>query len=97
MQGNRFVSRLSDRPFFHLALIGVAVASLTLAGCGRKGPLDPPPGASMAGSPQDQAQVVSPGVDQTAPIAGQPRDTTAFDPQVPRGPAKRIFLDGLLN
>lgn len=91
------MSRLSDRPFFHLALIGVAVASLTLAGCGRKGPLDPPPGASVASSPQDQAQAAAPAVDQAAPIAGQPRDGSADGQQVPRGPAKRIFLDGLLN
>ena len=41
--------RHSDRPFLRLALIGALVASLGLAACGRKGPLDPPPGASLAG------------------------------------------------
>ena len=39
--------RFSDRPFFRLALLGALGLTLTLtlalAGCGRKGPLDPPP------------------------------------------------------
>ena len=41
--------------FGRLALIGVLAAALGLAGCGRKGPLDPPPGASLAGEPQPNA------------------------------------------
>jgi predicted small lipoprotein YifL len=41
--------RHSDRPFLRLALIGALAASLGLAACGRKGPLDPPPAASLAG------------------------------------------------
>ena len=43
------MSRIFDRPFNYLALIGAVVAVLALAGCGRKGPLDPPPAASVAG------------------------------------------------
>ena len=35
--------RFSDRPFFRLALLGALGLTLALAGCGRKGPLDPPP------------------------------------------------------
>ena len=35
-----------------LALAGALVAALGLAACGRKGPLDPPPGASLEGEPQ---------------------------------------------
>jgi len=45
------LNRFRDRPFVVLGLIGVFVAALTLAGCGRKGPLDPPPAASVAGEP----------------------------------------------
>jgi predicted small lipoprotein YifL len=41
--------RHSDRPFLRLALIGALAASFGLAACGRKGPLDPPPAASLAG------------------------------------------------
>ena len=36
-------------PLLRLAAIGVLVAALGLASCGRKGPLDPPPGASLDG------------------------------------------------
>jgi len=39
--------RFSDRPFFRLVLLGALGLTLALAGCGRKGPLDPPP-ASLA-------------------------------------------------
>jgi predicted small lipoprotein YifL len=38
-----------DRTFYRLALIGALTASLGLAACGRKGPLDLPPGSSLAG------------------------------------------------
>ena len=40
---------ICHRPLLRLALIGALAASLGLAACGRKGPLDPPPGASLAG------------------------------------------------
>ena len=43
------MSRIAARPLVSLALIGAFVAALTLAGCGRKGPLDPPPAASVTG------------------------------------------------
>jgi predicted small lipoprotein YifL len=39
-------------------VICVFVAALTLAGCGRKGPLDPPPAASVAG---EQGAASNPG------------------------------------
>ena len=37
------------RPFLRIALIGALIASAGLSACGRKGPLDPPPGASYSG------------------------------------------------
>ena len=85
------MNRFCDRPFLRLALIGALVASLGLAACGRKGPLDPPPGGSLAG---DQAQ--------PTPIGGQAKDgyngvNANGQPQAPAGPNKRIFLDDLLN
>jgi predicted small lipoprotein YifL len=43
------LNRFCDRPFVMLGLIGVFIVALALAGCGRKGPLDPPPAASVAG------------------------------------------------
>src|SRR3972149_10996237 len=50
--GARRWSHFFARPFLRLALAGALVASLGLAACGRKGPLDPPPGASLEGVPQ---------------------------------------------
>lgn len=90
------MSLFCDRPFLRLALIGVAVASLTLAGCGRKGPLDPPPGASLASEPQPNAPPVGASDPLVAPI-GQTRENTSRQPQATSGPNKRIFLDNLLN
>ncbi len=89
------MSLFRDRPFLRLALIGVALASLTLAGCGRKGPLDPPPGASMASGPQPAAVPV--GADPLVSPIGQTPDSRPSQPQAPVGPNKRIFLDNLLN
>ena len=43
------MNRFCDRPLVCMGLIGVFIAALALAGCGRKGPLDPPPAASVAG------------------------------------------------
>jgi predicted small lipoprotein YifL len=58
----------SDRLFLRLALIGALAASLGLAACGRKGPLDPPPAASLAGeqpvttgeTPTDDRRILGP-------------------------------------
>lgn len=87
------MSLFRDRPLSRLALIGVALAALTLAGCGRKGPLDPPPGASMASEP-----AAAPEMPTTAdPLIANPGQTREAPRATPSGPNKRIFLDGLLN
>jgi predicted small lipoprotein YifL len=76
-----------------LALVGVTVASLTLAGCGRKGPLDPPPGASMASQPVAEVPAAN---DPLVTPAGQPRENVL--PQAkPSDPNKKFFLDSILN
>jgi predicted small lipoprotein YifL len=87
--GAIFLNRFYDRTLLRLALVGALVASLGLAACGRKGPLDSPPGGSLAG-------------DQATPIGGQSKDENpGVDangrPQAPKGPNKRIPLDVLLN
>ena len=84
------------RPFLRLALILLAVAALGLAACGRKGPLDAPPGAALAGEPQAN----NPGL--MRPIGGQAKDNNAgIDahgrPLAPEGEKRRIPLDVLLN
>ena len=99
MQGIRLLSRY--RPLLRLALIGALAAALGLAACGRKGPLDAPPGTSLQSEPQ--AAMPGPMSTRTAtPIGGQssggnPGVGPDGQPQAPRGPDKRIPLDALLN
>jgi predicted small lipoprotein YifL len=95
------LNRFRDRPFLRLALIGALAASLGLAACGRKGPLDAPPGTSLQSEPQ--AAMPGPMSTRTAtPIGGEARDGNAgVDSSgraiAPPGPKKRIPLDVLLN
>jgi predicted small lipoprotein YifL len=86
--------RLCDWPFSRLALIGALATSIGLAACGRKGPLDPPPGASLASEPQPAAAPVGASDPLVAPL-GQTKETTA--PRATPTTDKRIFLDNLLN
>lgn len=85
-------------PFIRLATIGMLVAALGLAGCGRKGPLDPPPGASLEGITQPDRSDMS----RSAPIGGETADGYGGvgpdgQPRAPKAPQKRIPLDVLLN
>jgi predicted small lipoprotein YifL len=91
-RGVPILNRFRDRPFLRMALLGLAVASLGLAACGRKGPLDPPPAASVTGEPQAGAPAGSPSP-SISPFGNQAAST----PQTPAAPNKRIFLDNLLN
>jgi predicted small lipoprotein YifL len=87
MQGAAPVSH-SDRPFLRIVLIGALIASVGLTACGRKGPLDPPPGASITG-------------EQPSPTSMDVRDRPVLGPDgkvlVPAGTKKPIPLDVLLN
>jgi hypothetical protein len=76
---------------FRAGMIGVLVAVLLLPGCGKKGPLDPPPGSGL-----QPGAAADPGA---PPARGMPQD---FDeegkPIAPPGPKKaHQFLDWLLN
>ena len=64
-----------------IAAIGALVAALGLAGCGRKGGLDPPPGASASGEAVAQPGAASePGLDGQPMAPGQPpRRRTPID------------------
>jgi predicted small lipoprotein YifL len=95
------LSPFFDRPLLRLALIGALAASLGLAACGRKGPLDPPPGASLEGQPQANVPDLM-GPKRATPIGGQARAGNpgvgaAGQPLAPKGPKKQIPLDVLLN
>ncbi len=82
--------RFRDRPLFRLALIGGFVAALALAGCGRKGPLDPPPGAASATGTQQATNT-----DLIRSPIGDSGKKSA--PPEPKAPNKSFILDPLLN
>ena len=90
------------RPLSRLAVAAAMAALLVLGGCGRTGPLDPPPGASAAGEPAPQSGgLLTP---MASPIGGGNSTSSApaalgpdGRPLAPKGPNRRIFLDGLLN
>jgi predicted small lipoprotein YifL len=97
-----FLNRFSNHSFLRLAMIGVFAAALGLAACGRKGPLDPPPGASLTGAPQaNNTELANP--IGTAPIGHDKPSHNALQigpngqPMAPKGEKKRIPLDVLLN
>jgi predicted small lipoprotein YifL len=73
------LNSLSDLRLVRIAVIGALVAALGLAGCGRKGPLDPPPGASSAAaSPAAAPPEVGPD-GQPLPPSQTPRKRTVLD------------------
>ncbi len=91
----------SQPTFARLALASLLAAALGLAACGRKGPLDSPPGASL----EDSAQPNAPNLisnTRTSKLIGGTSDNLSGvgangQVQAPSGPKKRIFLDSLLN
>jgi predicted small lipoprotein YifL len=84
------VSQLTDRLFFRLALIGALAAAFGLAGCGRKGPLDPPPSAVSATGQQEPANTA---------LIQSPFEKPADKPKATakKTSDKSFFLDPLLN
>lgn len=90
------MSLSTERAFLRLALVGALVASLGLAACGRKGPLDPPPSASAADAPAEQPKQSSLNPITMSPM-GSPNQGGGNMLETPKGEKKRIFLDNLLN
>jgi predicted small lipoprotein YifL len=72
--------------FLRIALVGALAAAALVAGCGRKGPLEPPP----------SARAVAPAID---PATGEPRPIMSSDgyPMAPPGEKKPIALDVLID
>jgi predicted small lipoprotein YifL len=76
-------------------LVAVAALTLALAGCGRKGPLDPPPGASSL-SAVEQGDTG----EERAAAKGDVFDPSYGAnelPKTPRGNKRSFILDPLLN
>lgn len=92
---------MTSQDFCHrLILAGALIATLGLAGCGRKGDLDLPPSASAQPAPVVETQPVSPanailGGNSSAP----PREGFGpnGEPVAPKGAKQPFILDPLLN
>ena len=75
-------------------LLAVAGVALALAGCGRKGPLDPPPNAAAPVVEQDAAD------DTRTAARGNVLDPSYGAnelPAAPKGGKRTFILDPLLN
>ncbi len=85
------MGHFSERLFFRLALAGALAAAFSLAGCGRKGPLDPPPSAVSATGQQEPANTALIGPPAATKPAAKPEGAAG------KAPNKSFFLDPLLN
>jgi predicted small lipoprotein YifL len=93
-------SRASGNPVRSAALAAALAGVLALAGCGREGPLELPPGPAPA-APVTTSQLRSP---DGTPAPGSPQDTavkTGFDsqgnPVATPGQKRSFILDPLLQ
>jgi predicted small lipoprotein YifL len=85
----------ANRHHLRFLTLGVLVAMTLLAGCGRKGPLDPPPSSSSQAPP---ASVQSNADDASSQPAAKPGDFgTDGRPIAPRGAKKRLPGDALID
>jgi predicted small lipoprotein YifL len=74
------------------------IAALGLAACGRKGPLDAPPGAHAEPAPVASAGPEQPKSQEEISLFGDSTQRNpANAPVAPRGQKKRIPLDVLLD
>lgn len=96
-RGSGFLICFGDRSVLRLAAIAALGAALALGGCGRKGPLDPPPSAAISPVP-DQPSL---GDNSDPNMTGYRRAasaTAAAPPTQAPLPDKRTFiLDPLIK
>lgn len=99
---SRCLSRSYAQLLPRLAVLGALTLALGLAACGRKGPLDLPPGASGEYPEPNMPGMITRGSRaQATPIGGEDTANPGVDqngqPVAPKGQGKRIPLDNLLN
>jgi predicted small lipoprotein YifL len=73
---------------------GLLGAALLLSGCGRKGPLDLPPAASVQPSEEGQSEPGAASARRSAPPLEYGPDGR---PLAPRGPKRQLPLDWLID
>jgi predicted small lipoprotein YifL len=86
--------------FAHIAVIVALSAAFALAGCGRKGPLDPPPGAagvSQPAKPANPAVGFSPMVSEPAPATPASFDAQGKPVAPANAPKKHLLIDWLID
>ena len=89
--------RFCDQFSLRLAALAALAAALALGGCGRKGPLDPPPSAAIAPAPDTPSLGDNPDPNMTG-YRRAPSSAVAAQPTGPLPPDKRTFiLDPLIK
>jgi predicted small lipoprotein YifL len=87
------LTRIRDRRWGRLAVIAALGAAFALAGCGRKGPLDPPPSAAIAPPPSaDQPSLGETNDPNMTGFVRPPPATKTVPPAPAAAPEKRSFL-----
>ncbi len=95
--GVGFLIRFGARSGLRLAAFVALAAALALGGCGRKGPLDPPPSAAIAPAPDTPSRGDTNDPNMTG-YRRAPSATAAAQPTQPLPPDKRTFiLDPLIK
>jgi predicted small lipoprotein YifL len=90
--------RFCDRIELRLAAVAALAAALALGGCGRKGPLDPPPSAAIAPAPDQPSLGDNSDPNMTGGYRRAPSATVAAQPSQPPPPDRRGFiLDPLIK
>ena len=94
-----FLIRYCERYGVRLAAFAALGAALALGGCGRKGPLDPPPSAAISQPPSaDQPSLGENNDPSFGSFRRAPPATAAAQPTQPATPDKRTFiLDPLIK
>ena len=90
--------RFCDRSLLRLAAFAALAAALGLAGCGRKGGLDPPPSASVAPEPDQRSLGDYSDPNMADGFRRAPSATVTAQPAGPLPADKRTFiLDPLIK
>jgi predicted small lipoprotein YifL len=97
-RGVGFLIRFDNRIALRLAAFAALAAALALGGCGRKGPLDPPPSAAIAPAPEGPALGEANDPNLVGGYRRAPSATVTDQPTVPSPRDKRTFiLDPLIK